>query len=320
MRRGDVRPSQGGHIGLHTVEPELRCHAMTELLAQHTLLDRLHRSRREVEQLEGPKRHADQPVHGQAQVLQDGAHLAILAFAQADEEPYVRALRLLQDSLDGAVADTGDLDAVLQLVERLLRDGAVRPHAVAPQPAGGGQFEMPGERAIVGEEEQPFGIEIEAADRDHPGRLGGQRVEHRGAPLRVVVGRHQALWLVIAPQPGGLGGGQRGTVDEDFVARGDVPSRGLQRLPVDGNPPLVDPALGLTARAQTRAGQCLGDAHGARARAFTLRSWAGALIGTRATLTGGAFLRFVHGRSRVDGPPYGTSCATEPYADRARRG
>ena len=56
---------------------------------QHAPLHRLDRARLQVEQLERPEGDADQPVHGQAEGFQDGAHLAVLALAQADREPHV---------------------------------------------------------------------------------------------------------------------------------------------------------------------------------------------------------------------------------------
>ena len=134
-------------------------------------------------------------------------------------EPDVGALHLVERGLDRAVAHAVDLDAVLELVERLLRDGAVRAHAVAAHPAGGGQLQVAGERAVVGEQQQALGVEVEPADGDDARQVLGQRVEHGRAALRVAVRGDEALGLVVAPQPRRLGGGQRLAVDQDAVAR-----------------------------------------------------------------------------------------------------
>ena len=66
----------------------------------------------------------------------------------------------------GAVADAVDRDAVAQRVELRLRDLAVRAHAIAPQPAGRRQFQRAREPAVVGQQQQAFGVEIEPADAD----------------------------------------------------------------------------------------------------------------------------------------------------------
>ena len=82
---------------------------------------------------------------------------------------------------------------------------AVRPHAVAPQPAGARQLQMPRKLAVVGEQQKPFGIEIEPPHRDHAGKLGRQCLEHGLPALRVLVAGHEPLRLMVAPQPRRLG-------------------------------------------------------------------------------------------------------------------
>ena len=72
--------------------------------------------------------------------------------------------------------------------------------------------------------------------------------------------RHQPDRLVIAPQPGALGLGQRLAVNADLAVGGYRHGRRLQHLAVDGYPALDDPALGIAARAQPGACQHLGDA------------------------------------------------------------
>ena len=131
-----------------------------ELVDQYTAPHRLHAARLQVEQLERAKRDADQAVHGEAEVIQDGTNLSVLALAQADGEPHVAALRLVERGLDGTVADAAELDAVFESVKGLLRDGAVGADAIAAPPAGGGQLQMTREGAIVGEQEKAFGVHV----------------------------------------------------------------------------------------------------------------------------------------------------------------
>ena len=75
-----------------------------------------------------------------------------------------------------------------------------------------------GQLAVVGQQQQALGVEVEAADREHPG-LGGHQVDHRGAALGVVGGGDHAGRLVeqvvdqAGPHPDG------GAVDLDQVVR-----------------------------------------------------------------------------------------------------
>jgi hypothetical protein len=180
-------------------QPERPGNLPPQLVDQHPATHRLNAAGLQVEQLERPERDADQAVHREPQVVEDGAHLPVLALAQADCEPDVAALRLVECGLDGAVAQPTDLHAALEPVERLLCDSTVRPHPVAPQPTGGRQFQMARQGAVVGEQEEPLGVHVEPANRDHARQVLRQRVEHGGAPLRVLVGGDEPLGLVVAP-------------------------------------------------------------------------------------------------------------------------
>ena len=71
-------------------------------------------------------------------MLEDALDLAVLAFAQAERQPHIRALLAIDMRLDRPVMHAVDLDAVLQPVELRLRDLAEGAHPVAAQPAGRG--------------------------------------------------------------------------------------------------------------------------------------------------------------------------------------
>ena len=106
-----------------------------------------------------------------------------------------------------AIVDAVDGDAVRQRVELRLVDLAMGAHAIAAQPAGGRQFEDAGEAAVVGEEQQAFGVDVEPADGDEPRQVVRQHVEDRVAALGIAVGGHQAARLVEQEQPRALAPG-----------------------------------------------------------------------------------------------------------------
>src|SRR5690606_1461752 len=128
----------------------------------------------------------DEPVHGEAERAEHALYLAVLAFLQGDSEPHIRALNLVELRFDGPVADAFDLDAVPEPVEFFLRDLAPGAHAVAPRPARRGQFEQAGKLAVIGEEEKPLRVDVEAADGDDAGHMLRQALEDGRAAFRVL--------------------------------------------------------------------------------------------------------------------------------------
>src|SRR5690606_26308860 len=106
----------------------------------------------------------NQPVDLQAERAEDVAHLAVLAFAQADGQPGIGALLAVENRLHRAIEHAVHSDAVFQSFERLWIDLAMHAHTVAPQPTGGGQFEYPRQAAVIGEQEKAFGVDVEPSD------------------------------------------------------------------------------------------------------------------------------------------------------------
>ena len=171
----------------------------------------------------------------------------------------VVALAAVERRLDRAVEDAVDGDAVGQRVERLLGDLAVGAHAVAPEPAGRRQFEQARQAAVVGQEQQALGVDVEAADGDDARHLRRQRGEYGRPALRVARGGDQPFRLVIEPQPRALARRQRDAVDGDAVRRADIDGGRGQHAAVDGDAAVGDPAFGVAARAEAGAGDHLGD-------------------------------------------------------------
>ena len=174
---------------------------------------------------ERPEGGADQPVHLQAQMLADALHLAVLALGNGDGEPAVVTLHPLDLGLDWAIAHAFDLHTLLELLQRLFLDVAIGPHAVASDPAGGGKLEEARQLAIIGQQQQALGVEIEPADRDQPRQAIGQIIEHRRPSFGIGVGGHQAARLVEHEQPRALARWQRLAVDGDHVIGCDVERR-----------------------------------------------------------------------------------------------
>ena len=156
------------HQRRHEIRLRLRRYLRPERRLQRLGLYFLHGAVLEFAQFERPEGDADQPVHLQVERLQNLAHLAILAFANADGEPDIGALFAIERRLDRPVMHALDGDAGTQLVERRLQHAAERAHAIAAQPAGRRQFEHARQAAVIGEQQQAFGIDVEAANTNEP--------------------------------------------------------------------------------------------------------------------------------------------------------
>src|SRR5262249_25630275 len=148
--------------------------ALAELIAERPPRDLAHRSLRKVAQLERAKGDTDQTRHREAEMLHDLLDLAVLALAEADRKPGVRGLFPFQLRLDGAIQNAIERETVLQFGQAPLIDVAMDADAVAAEPARGGKLERAGKTAIVGEEQQPLGVDVEPPHGDHAGQLLGQ--------------------------------------------------------------------------------------------------------------------------------------------------
>ena len=157
-------------------------------------------------------------------------------------------------------------------------DLAEQARAVFAHPARGGQLEPARQVAVIGQQQQAFGVEVEPPDRDHARQVLRQVREHRRAALRVLVRGHHARRLVIAPQPRLLGPASglpsmAMTSSLAHLARG----RG-HRLAVERDAAFGDQLLGIAPRAHAGPRNHLGDAFALRALS---RNVFRAIVGTR---------------------------------------
>src|SRR5499427_9557670 len=196
--------------------------AIAQLPAQIFCLDLLDGAFGKFAEPERPELDPDQAIDLQVEVAQHVAHLAVLALADREGEPHIGALLALEYRLDRPVPDAVNGDAVAELVQFALTDPAMGADAVASDPGGVRQFQHAGEPAVIGEQKQPLGADIEAPDAHKPRQIFGQRIEHSWTPLRIRTGAHEADRLVIEKQPRRFAARQRLTVHRDAVPRRHV--------------------------------------------------------------------------------------------------
>nr|CAI0336319.1 hypothetical protein SHINE37_40173 [Rhizobiaceae bacterium] len=234
--------------------------ARAELVAQRAAADLLGMAFRQFAELERAVGDADQAVHVEAERAEHVLDLAVLAFAKPQRQPDIGALRLVERRIDRAVEHAVDGDALLQLVEIGLLDLAVGAHAVAPQPAGGRQLQHAREAAVIGQEQEAFGVDVEAADGHDARQVLGQVLENGRAALGVGIGRHQAGRLVVEPEARALDAADRHAVHFDMIGKRGVEHGRVQHRAVHADPALHDHALDIAARGDAGARQELGDA------------------------------------------------------------
>src|ERR1700730_7918856 len=140
----------------------------SELLGQHLPRHLGDLAARQIAELERPEGEPDQPGDREPQMFEHAAHLTVLALAQGQCDPGGAALPAFEARAYRAIGNAVDLDALLESGEPVRIDFAMDADLVAPQPSRRRQLKAPGEPAIVGQQQQALGIEIEATYRYHP--------------------------------------------------------------------------------------------------------------------------------------------------------
>jgi hypothetical protein len=172
--------------------------------------------------------HAQQARHGEADRLEQAAHLAVAAFLDDDLVPVVRAVLVAAGVLDlldlrRAVVE---LDAALQRLDLLVGEPSEHAHRVLALDLVARMHHPVRELAGVREEQQALGVVVEAAHRDPAAVLDRrQHAEHRGALLGIVA-RHELAGRLVIDEHARLRLGEadlhRLAVDADLVARADL--------------------------------------------------------------------------------------------------
>ncbi len=116
--------------------------------------------------------------------------------------------------------------------------------------------ETEGQGAVVGEQQQPFGVGVEATDREDPG-IGGNQVDDNGSSLGVRGGGDDAERLVeqVVDQAGAHRGGD--PVDGHLVGVGIDPAAEDRHLAVHAHPARTDEVIAFPTAPEARSGQDL---------------------------------------------------------------
>jgi len=165
--------------------------------------------------------------------------------------------RLQSDAIEIGMAVL-EKDSTPQALEHLGRWQTPQAHQVFAFDLAGRMHESMCQLAIVGEQQQTRGIDVEAPDHD-PSSAGGRRqpIEYRWPALGIVARGHLADRLVIQQNLDSLAAAaqfQPFPVEADSISvRGAIAERG--HLVVDGQATSANPFLDATPRAVTRSGQ-----------------------------------------------------------------
>ena len=285
LRLADLRSERRDRLPHRAFEVDagLASELRSELLLQDLGAHLLDESALEVAELERPEGEADQPVHGKAEMLEDVLDLAVLALAQAERDPDIVALHAVERRLDRSVVHALEGDRRLELVELRLRHVAMRAHPVAAHPAGVRMGDHLGEPAVIGEEQEPLGVDVEAADRDDARQILGQALEHGRPAFGIARRGDEAARLVEEPQPRALARRQRLAVDGDPVLVVTLTAGESSTCAVERDAALGDHRLGVAARRDAGAGDHLGDAVLLRRLGLRLRG-GGALVAGAAAI------------------------------------
>ena len=141
-----------------------------------------------------------------------------------------------------------------------------------------------GQAAVVGEEKQTLGVDVEPSDGDNAGQILRQIVEHGRTALGVARGGHEPAGLVIKPEARALLRWKRLAIDRDLVGGRHVDGGRVQDLAVEGDAAFGDHRLDVAAGRDSGPGDNLGDPilgglvrlrveHGLAAGTWTLRGF-----------------------------------------------
>ena len=237
--------------------------SLAQLVGKDAGLDFLDGAFVQLAELERPVGQANQAIDRQSHMFEQAFDFAVFAFAQPEADPDIGALDAVELGVDAGIFHAVNRHAARQSVELGLVGLAIGAGAITAQPTGGRQFEHARQAAIIGQQQQPLGIDVESADRHQAGQVGeflGDIVENRRASLGIPVGGDEAARLVEQEEAGALARRQRAAVHSHAVFRRDVERGAGQNRAIDRNAAFGDPDFGVAARAKPGARHDLGDA------------------------------------------------------------
>ena len=215
---------------------------------------------RNITQQKRPVGNADQPANMMAKMFHDPAYFAVLAFADCDCHPGIAGHLAVQPRADLSIAHTINGYAIGNAGKGGGIHAALHPHPVFSAPSGAWQLQMPGQPTIIRQQDQPFGIHVQPANRQDARQSVCQRIENGLTVFLVAVRHHQPAWLVIAPQPRRLARWQWLAINGDLIRGGDIQCRAGNHIAVHSYAPIKNARFCLAARTDTGAGDMFGDA------------------------------------------------------------
>jgi len=193
------------------------------------------------------------------QMLHDLAYLTVLAFTNGDAQPRIAGHLPVELGRHFSIANPIDGNAIGKPWQGFWIDLSLYTNPVFAAPPCAGKLEMPRQIAIIGQQQQPLGVKIEPANRQHPRHGVRKRVKDGLPPFVIPRGDDQATRFVIAPQACWLARRKRLAVDSDAVGRADVQRGTCHDLAIDCDPAIFNSLLGFTARTYTSARDMFGD-------------------------------------------------------------
>ena len=157
---------------------------------------------------------------------------------------------------------TVDCDTVCKLFKLCRVNAAMDAHAITPCPTGGGQFKITRQFAIIGQQQNAFGIQIKTSDRNDTRHIAWQMFEDRITTLFVTMAGNQAALFEQTPQARFFLLWQHLAIDVNLVTVGDSHGRAVKHLAVQFHQTFVDHAFGIATRTNTRPRNAFGNAFG----------------------------------------------------------
>ena len=118
-----------------------------------------------------------------AKMFHDSAHFAVLAFANGHLKPGIAGHLAIKTRVNVTIANAVNGNAIGQTCQRIGINLPLNTNAVFAAPSCTWQFQMPGQTAIIGQQQQAFRIHIQPPNRQHPRKRGRQRIKDRLAVL-----------------------------------------------------------------------------------------------------------------------------------------
>ena len=203
-----------------------------------------------------PKRDALQREHGVPDGLAHAAHLAVAALVDRELE---RSVRRSRRTRAGAVSPSSSVTPARSARDRALAHRARR----RARAVGLGHFEARmgqpvGELAVVGQQDQPARVGVEAPDRVQAPSLGATSSTTVGRPWVSLRRRDTPTRLVDGVDDPRLGPGDAAAVDASRGCPRRRRARDRSRPPRDAHAPGGDQRLGGAPRGDAGVGEVLG--------------------------------------------------------------